>query len=72
MAPRSASGPAGVVDASMPAPEESLKRQRASRRRGSSFAGALNPRHTTKISADAARDAAGLVASTLSKSCLKA
>ncbi len=34
--------------------------------------GARYPWHTTKISAEVLRDAAGLVASTFSNSCLKA
>ena len=48
------------------------KRCFGSRRRGSILAGALYPRHTTKISAEVFLEAAGLVASTLSKSCLNA
>ena len=43
-----------------------------SSRRGSILAGALKPRQTTKISALVLREAAGLVASTLSNSCLNA
>lgn len=43
-----------------------------SKRRGSILVGALYPWQTTKISAEVLRLATGFVASTFSKSCLKA
>ena len=49
-----------------------LKRCLLSSSRGSILVGARYPWHTTKISAEVLRDAAGLVASTFSNSCLKA
>mmetsp|Transcript_2033 Transcript_2033/g.7099 ORF Transcript_2033/g.7099 Transcript_2033/m.7099 type:complete len:255 (-) Transcript_2033:77-841(-) len=50
----------------------SAKRCRASSSLGSIFAGALYPRHVTKISADSLRLACGFVLSTLSKRAPKA